>query len=106
MRDHPWHGSQMLGGMWGCKGFALPSFIDLMLEWNQEDRWQTDQDFLNTSIYPRIVNDAMIHASFFKLEPWAQDFPTPRSGVEFVGQVFDENETTIQEHLTALEKAL
>lgn len=106
MRDHPWHGSKMLGGMWGCRSGALPEFNELMARWNQEDRWQTDQDFLNTEIYPRIVNDSMIHASFFKIEPHAEDFPMPRRGTEFVGQVFDENEVTVAEHVSALAKAL
>jgi hypothetical protein len=106
MRDHPWHGSKMLGGMWGCRSFALPEFLDLMFAWNQEDRWQTDQDFLNTEIYPRVVNDAMIHASFFRMEEHAKDFPVPRNGTEFVGQIFDENETTVSEHIQALAKTL
>jgi len=106
MRDHPWHGSKILGGMWGCRGFALPEFNHLMNAWKQEDRWQTDQDFLNAEIYPRVVNNAMIHASFYRLEAFAQDFPEPRQGTEFVGQVFDENEVTVAEHITALAREL
>lgn len=102
MRDHPWHGSHMLGGMWGCKGFALPEFLDLMLQWNQEDRWQTDQDFLNAVVYPLIKDNAMVHDPFFELEP----FPKERRGLEFVGKVFDENEITVAEHETALYKYL
>lgn len=106
MRDHPWHGSKMLGGMWGCRNGALPEFDSLMANWNQEDRWQTDQDFLNKEIYPRIVNDARIHASFLRMEGHATDFPTPRNGTEFIGQVFDQNEATVAEHLQALAQAL
>jgi hypothetical protein len=59
MRDHPWHGSKMLGGMWGCRKDALPEFNRLMANFPFEDRWQTDQDFLNQEIYPRVVNDAI-----------------------------------------------
>jgi len=114
MRDHPWHGSQMLGGMWGCRNYALPEFLDLMyntdgtnnLLGHHDNRWQCDQDFLNTMIYPRIVNDAMIHASFLKMEPHAKDFPVPRRGTEFVGQIFDENDAVIPEHVAALAQAL
>ena len=106
MRDHPWHGSQMLGGMWGCRRGALPEFNNLMAAWNHEDRWQTDQDFLNEQVYPKIVNDAMIHASYFKLEAHSKNFPLPRKDTEFVGQVFDENENTILEHLKALAETL
>jgi hypothetical protein len=106
MRDHPWHGSQMLGGMWGVKFGALADIRELILDWDKEDRWQTDQDFLNSQVYPRTIDDAMIHASFFKLEPHAQDFPVSRNGTEFVGQVFDEHEATVPEHLQALAAAL
>lgn len=105
MRDHPWHGSQMLGGMWGCKAGAFPDFDMYMAAWEQEDRWQTDQDFLNSVIYPRVVHNAMIHASFLRMEPHAKDFPMPRRGTEFVGQIFDENDKTIQEHTDALVQA-
>jgi hypothetical protein len=106
MRDHPWHGSHVLGGMWGVKNSVLPDMDTLMEDWNQEDRWQTDQDFLTTIVYPRIVNDSMIHASFFKMETHARDFPLPRIGTEFIGKVFDENEKTVAEHVQALVQAL
>jgi hypothetical protein len=92
--------------MWGCRAFALPEFYDLMLQWNQEDRWQTDQDFLNKEIYPRIVNDAMIHAQFHMIEKHAIPFPTNRKELEFIGQVFDENERIVLEHHVALVQAL
>jgi len=106
MRDHPWHGSSILGGMWGVKRGVLSDMEELMEDWDQEDRWQTDQDFLNSVVYPRIADNCMVHASFFKIEGHARDFPTPRNGTEFIGQVFDENETTVAEHIQALAQAL
>jgi protein O-GlcNAc transferase len=106
MRDHPWHGTEILGGMWGVKRNMLPDMRELMADWHQEDRWQTDQDFLKAKIYPRVVNASMIHASFCGFEAHAQDFPMARLGTEFIGQVFDENETTIREHVEALAKVL
>jgi len=106
MRDHPWHGSQILGGMWGIRHGCLPEFGDLMRSWNPEDRWQTDQEFLNQEIYPRVVDDAMVHASFLRMESHAKDFPSLRNGLEFIGQVFDEHEATVPEHLQALASAL
>ena len=106
MRDHPWHGSSILGGMWGVKCGILPDMENLIGGWDQEDRWQTDQDFLNTAIYPRIVDNCMVHASFCRMESHATDFPVPRSGTEFVGQVFDEKEHTVAEHVQALAQAL
>lgn len=106
MRDHPWHGSSILGGMWGVKNNVLPNMDVLMKAWDQEDRWQTDQDFLNSAIYPRIADNCMVHASFCRMESHARDFPVPRSGTEFVGQVFDENELNVAEHVAALAQAL
>lgn len=105
MRDHPWHGSKILGGMWGVKG-PCQMIADLMERWPQEDRYQTDQDFLSAMIYPIASKDAMIHASFCRIEQDAKDFPSPRSGLEFVGQVFDENDLTVAEHQNMLMKAL
>lgn len=104
MRDHPWHGSLMLGGMWGVKGH--PQMKDWISSWKAEDRYQTDQDFLQHMVYPIARHDAMIHASFCAIEPDSIPFPTPRSGYEFVGQVFDENDVTVAEHQTMLMKAL
>lgn len=106
MRDHPWHGSQILGGMWGVKKGVLSDMRALMRAWKQEDRWQTDQDFLNAVIYPRVVDNSMVHAQFFGIEPHVLPFPTRRQGFEFVGQVFDERDVTVAEHQTALMKAL
>ena len=44
----------------------------------------------------------MVHDEFFDNQP----FPTPRHGYEFVGQVFDESDRTVREHVEALKKAL
>jgi hypothetical protein len=98
MRDHPWHSAKILGGMWGAKKGILPDIKQMIAKWNQEDRWQTDQEFLASEVYDRVVDDAMIHASFHRFEIPAIPFPTPRVGLEFVGEVYDENENTVQEH--------
>jgi hypothetical protein len=106
MRDHPWHGSNILGGMFGVKGGVIPDMRDLIQAWDQENRWQTDQEFLNTIIYPRIVNNAMIHAQFFAQEEHAIPFPVLRNQIEFVGQIYDENNNTVQEHIDVLRGVL
>lgn len=104
MRDHPWHGALMLGGMWGVKG--CPAMTDWIAAWDTEDRYQTDQDFLRTTVYPMARHNVMIHASFCAIEPDALAFPSKREGYSFVGQVFDENDVTVAEHETMLRKAL
>ena len=39
---------------------------------------------------------------FFEMKKW----PSPRNGLEFVGQVFDENEVTVAEHIESLKSHL
>jgi len=102
MRDHPYHGTQILGGMWGIKQECLPEFGELMSAWNAEDRWQTDQDFLKHEIYPRVVHKSMVHDEFFALEQHRKQFPTPRFGCKFVGQIFEADGSTPQEHIQPL----
>jgi hypothetical protein len=112
MRDHPYHSVPMLGGMWGVKqGAITPDKFRMMIRtWNQQDRLQTDQEFLAQEVWPRYRNDFMVHDDGFYTHHWPchgnKLFPKPRSGLEFVGQVFDENEITVSEHLAALAKAL
>jgi hypothetical protein len=101
MRDHPWHGAPILGGMWGVKSPFLKNMRELITCFEKGDFWQVDQNFLKT-LFPLVKPYAMVHDDFFEKKPW----PTARIGLEFVGQVFDENETTIQEHLDVLEKYL
>ena len=103
MRDHPYHAIEILGGMWGCKSPVLCNMVDLIEEYkNKGNFWQVDQNFLKEVVYPQIKDDSLIHDEFFEKNP----FPVPRKGLEFVGQVFDENENTPQEHLEPLKSAL
>lgn len=101
MRDHPWHGTQILGGMWGVKSPLLRNMVELMSQFDKGDFWQVDQNFLKL-LYPHIAKYAMVHDDFFEKKPW----PMERNGLEFVGQVFDENEVTVQEHLEVLSQHL
>lgn len=98
MRDHPYHTSPILGGMWGCRG-GLMREIQLdkkILDWTsrniQSYQLGVDQDFLNQIIYPLIKNECYEHSEFnIKYINDIQSFPTPRINYEFVGDVFDEN---------------
>jgi protein O-GlcNAc transferase len=101
MRDHPWHGTPILGGMWGVKYPFLKNINELMSKYEKGDFWQVDQNFLKL-LYPHIKEYCFVHDDFFEKKPW----PTPRVGLEFVGQVFDENDNTVQEHLDVLKSRL
>ena len=102
MRDHPWHKFPVLGGMWGAKKGVLPDIKDLINNFAQEDKYGTDYEFFASLMAARIKDDCMVHDEFFGGRP----FPVQRQNYEFVGQVFDENENTINEHMNVLKAYL
>ena len=107
MRDHPYHGTAILGGMWGIKKGVVPNFKELFQKRAKQDSYDTDQAFLREDIYPLICNHAMVHDEFFKSPlDVERPFPKSREGLEFVGQVFNENDETVQQHLEALAGAI
>jgi hypothetical protein len=101
MRDHPYHGVPILGGMWGCKGNILSNMGVLIGNWcnhtHTKGNWRNvqvagDQDFLGQIIYPIVVNNALEHSEFnLNFGGNIKTFPTKRIEYEFVGDVFDEN---------------
>jgi hypothetical protein len=108
MRDHPYHGVPMLGGMWGCRGGSVPNIIRMMKEFNATDEKSQDQSFLWKHIHPLSLENCMVHDPFFT----DTDFPIterPSDGVDFVGQCFDENDKpggNWKHDLEVLEEAL
>jgi hypothetical protein len=95
MRDHPYHNVPILGGMWGAKRYAIPDMKELIAEWNKEDRWQTDQDFLRDVVWPPNFHRVMAHDDWnreFSPHINAKQFPTTRQNQEFVGAIIGPNE--------------
>ena len=91
MRDHPWHGTQILGGMWGAKKGSIPEMKKLIDEFVKGEFWQVDQNFLAKIIYPIIKNNSMVHDEFHSIDSEKKPFPSNRENKEFVGDVFDYN---------------
>ncbi len=102
MRDHPWHKFQVLGGMWGARKPILQDINELMDIYDKRSFYQVDQNFLKEVVFPRVAYSVHTHDEFFAKAP----FPTKRVGLEFVGQVFDENEQTVQQHIEVLKRGL
>lgn len=90
MRDHPYHGTEILGGMWGIKGGVLPEMKKLIDEFVKGEFWQVDQNFLKEKIYPLIKDNCMVHDEFHNYELIKKNFPTTRLNKEFIGDVFDQ----------------
>lgn len=103
MRDHPQHGVIILGGTWGIKNdyrFNMRQLIDEYLKIKNEFIYGDDQRFL-IKIHKKYMDSMICHDDFFDY-PNNFPFPTKRNDFEFVGQVFDENESTVEEHILIL----
>jgi protein O-GlcNAc transferase len=92
MRDHPYHRTVILGGMWGCRNGILYGITKEISEYNKgfyDNKYQVDQNFLRECIYPLIKDRAIVHDEFFENKP----FPRSRlNDRDFVGQVYNEHE--------------
>lgn len=94
MRDHPFHRTEILGGMFGIKKNAIPNLQNLIDEYNKGNFWQVDQNFLREKIYPLIRNNCVVHDPFFE----NKHFSTKRQNREFVGEVYNELDIRNPEH--------
>ena len=108
MRDHPHHNFFVLAGMFGTKKNKLiPSWVNIINNYNKTDNRMYDQDFLRDYIYPLVKNDSTIHASFHKMEHNARNFPISYDDeFRFVGEYVYYDESRSQEHINALKYSL
>ena len=88
MRDHPYHKTEILGGMWGVKKPLLNNMKNLMSSYKMGNFWQTDQNFLRERVYPIVKDQSMVHDEYFD----KTGFPSARIDGEFVGEAFNEND--------------
>ena len=106
MRDHPWHTTKILGGMWGCRKGSLSTEIkDKMKTYDKRgDYWQTDQNFLSDVVYDHVKKDVLVHDDgFFKVdEEKRKFFPTSRINFEYVGEPYETNGERFQKGLNEL----
>jgi hypothetical protein len=93
MRDHPYHATAILGGMWGCRNGILKNIRSLIYNYDMgsfSNKYQVDQNFLRDIVYPVVKEKAFVHDPFFSKD---REFPTARKDMhDFVGNVYDENE--------------
>jgi hypothetical protein len=98
MRDHPYHKTEILGGMWGARNGILNGISKKIEEYNKGNFWQVDQNFLREHIYSNVKNNTCVHDSCFKIEPNTKQFPTKRIDYEFVGEVYDHEDQRHPDH--------
>jgi len=95
MRDHPYHATEILGGMWGSRNGVLKGIKDMIASYDKGDydnKYQVDQNFLREIVYPIIKNNSIVHDEFFDKRPFPENAKL-RTNEYFVGQAYDENDT-------------
>jgi hypothetical protein len=98
MRDHPYHNTEILGGMWGVRNGLVKNIKELIDDYTKSDFWQVDQNFLREKIYPLVVDNSFTHDSYSNYNTNSKPFPSERINREFIGDVFDENENRHSEY--------
>ena len=111
MRDHPYHTTPILGGMWGCRNQLMIKIklFDMIKKWislrNNNYNFGVDQDFLSNVLYSMIRPICMEHSEFgISFGGQIKPFPTKRINFEYVGDIFDENDQRHPEYWKIIEK--
>jgi len=93
MRDHPYHKTEILGGMWGCRNGILKDVKGMIQDYDTKEyhnKYQVDQNFLREVVWPLVWDKSCVHDPYFST---GHEFPTAREDAhDFVGNVYDENE--------------
>lgn len=97
MRDHPYHGTAIMAGMWGIKGGILKDLEQSIDHFKATTEKGQDQSFLTKIIYPLVSREdisCLVHDPFFEKKPFPSECKRgdENNGIWFIGQVFDEND--------------
>jgi len=97
MRDHPWHNTLILGGMWGMRYTGCFVMRLMIMDWsktyymqNPEKDKGPDQYFLN-NIYQFVSSEIYVNDEFFNYERPVYIIEAPRNNKEYIGEAFDED---------------
>lgn len=106
-KDHIYHDTAILGGMWGIHNSVNRSLSNKIYSLlmnkqlcrrfnkNQQSPKQKDQQFLAQNVYGMIVSRSLVHDSYFcKKYSNAKPFPTQRIVMDHVGSVKSEKNAT------------
>ena len=105
VRDHPWHTTEILGGLWGVRDGLLTNIRRLITDWcasRPTGFVQVDQNFLRDVVYPMVKSDAFVHDEFLKYNSDAHKINHVRVNKEHLGGVFDANDIPNEEHMRAI----
>ncbi len=91
MRDHPYHATEIMAGMWGSRNGVLKGIKDMIANYdkaNYDNIYQVDQNFLREVVYPLVKNNSLVHDEFFDKIPFPKSAKL-RTNEYFVGQVYN-----------------
>jgi hypothetical protein len=94
IRDHPWHGRELMAGQTGFKNIKNISIKDKLDEFIKEtpriNYYQNDQDFINKYIFSQYKGDTIAYSEFYSFgEKERVIIAVPRkSNEDFCGNVF------------------
>lgn len=94
IRDHPYHNTKIMGGMWGAtkKFMDKINYNELLNEFNNseyQNTFATDQEFLARKIYPMAKHVALIHDNADRFREGAYKIPHINIDGNFVGKPID-----------------
>jgi hypothetical protein len=99
IRDHPYHSTEILGGLWSTQNYNIHNLRFLILDFclknmNKEKVCMGhDQNFLKHYIFPIInKNEILTHDNYFNYTSNKNKITIPRINKEYLGEAFDENE--------------
>jgi len=93
IRDHPYHGVPILGGLWGIKKGCIPHFnfkraLTIYVSQNK-NKQGFDQYFLADVLYPKVMKNALVHGSVsIRSDETITPIPFKHNGVS-CGQVIE-----------------
>lgn len=103
IRDHPYHTSLIMGGLWGIKKGLFPRFLkmDRLIKVYTSENPNIqgfDQHFLSNIIYPKVMMHALFHGCV-KMHPSENITLIPiKSRHMFCGQAIEINEEGLEYH--------
>ncbi len=92
IRDHPYHSTRIMGGMWGATREAMDkiNYDDLLVEFEKmeyKNMVGSDQEFLARLVYPIIKDNVCIHDDYhFYKDETPRKIPHIKVKDEFIGK--------------------
>jgi hypothetical protein len=94
MRDHPFHVSRIMGGMWGARNSICSGITEWLDNYRLSNCYDSDQAFLREIVFPRVASTSTVHDPFMDKIPFPASAPA-RTNTFFVGQVYNPDDSPV-----------